>query len=216
MIIAGVDEAGRGPVIGPMVMAICSIDKSQEHLLQELGVKDSKLLLPKRREFLFEKIKELCKYEIIILSPKEIDDALFDRTVNLNRLEGKTIAKLVNLIEADKFIIDCPSTNIKAYTEFLYTMMSKDKHLVVEHKADLNNVIVGAASVLAKVTRDRMIEDIKKKVGFDFGSGYPADPRTIDFLKRNWNKYDFFRTSWATYKKVAENKGIQKGISDYK
>lgn len=215
MIVAGVDEAGRGPVIGPMVMAICSIDEKNVHLLDELGVKDSKLILPQKREFLFEKIKSLCEYKIIILSTLEIDDALNDRSVNLNRLEGKTIAKLINSIEADKFIIDCPSTNIKAYTEFLYTMVDKKKKLSVEHKADLNNTIVGAASVLAKVTRDRIIEELKKKAGTDFGSGYPSDPRTVEFLKKNWNKYDFFRKSWVTYKKVAENKGVQKGLKDY-
>ncbi|MGV8161965.1 MAG: ribonuclease HII [Candidatus Nanoarchaeia archaeon] len=215
MIVAGIDEAGRGPVIGPMVMAICSIDESKVHLLDELGVKDSKLILPQKREFLFQKIKDLCEYKIIILSPLEIDEALFDRTINLNRLEGRTIAKLVNSIDADKFIIDCPSTNIKAYTEFLYTMVDKkNKKLLVEHKADLNNTIVGAASVLAKVTRDRIIEDLQKVAGVDFGSGYPSDPRTVEFLRKNWNKYDFFRKSWATYKKVAEGKS-QKNIRDY-
>jgi ribonuclease HII len=216
MIISGIDEAGRGPVIGPMVMAVCAIEEDKIHLLDELGVKDSKLLTPQRREFMFEKIKALCVYKIISLSPKEIDAALNDRTVNLNRLEGKTTAQLVNSIESDRCIIDCPSTNIKAYTEFLQGMITKKTKLVVEHKADLNNTIVGAASILAKVTRDREIEKLQKIAKADFGSGYPSDPRTVEFLKKNWNKFDFFRTSWATYKKVAEGaKGKQKGLGEY-
>jgi ribonuclease HII len=214
MIIAGIDEAGRGPVIGPMVMAICSIDEKNVHFLDELGVKDSKLLLPQKREFLFEKIKALCEYKIIILSPSEIDDALNDRSVNLNRLEARTTAKLIDSLDAGKFIIDCPSTNIVAYKEYLASLINKKANLAVEHKADLNNTIVGAASVLAKVTRDRIIEELQKKAGVDFGSGYPSDPRTVAFLRNNWNKYDFFRKSWATYKKVAENKK-QKSIGDY-
>lgn len=218
MIIAGIDEAGRGPVIGPMVMAVCTIEESKIHLLDELGVKDSKLLTPERREHLFEKIKELCTHKIIILSPGEIDDALNDRSVNLNRLEGKTIAALVNSIDSDKCVIDCPSTNIKAYTEFLQTMIKKKTKLVVEHKADLNNTIVGAASILAKVTRDREIQKLQKIAKYDFGSGYPSDPRTVEFLSKNWNKFDFFRKSWATYKKVAGTdtpKAKQKKLGEY-
>lgn len=219
MIIAGVDEAGRGPVIGPMVMAICAVDEKKLHILEELGVKDSKLLSPKKREEIFSGIKSVCDYRIIILSPREIDDALNDRTVNLNRLEGKTIAKLINDIDSDKCIIDCPSTNIKAYTEFLKSMIKKNTQLVVEHKADLNNTIVGAASILAKVTRDKEIEKLQKIAKQDFGSGYPSDPRTVEFLKNNWNKFDFFRTSWATYKKVAgidgKVKAAQKGLNEY-
>jgi ribonuclease HII len=204
MIIAGIDEAGRGPVIGPMVMAVCATEEENLKSLEELGVKDSKLLSPQRREFLFDKIKELCKYHIIILSPQEIDAALNDRSVNLNRLEAKTTADLVKKIDANKIIIDCPSNNIKAYKDLLVTLVgASSKELVVEHRADTNNVIVGAASILAKVTRDGELEKLRKKVGIDFGSGYPADPKTVEFLKENWHKYDFFRKSWATYKKLS-------------
>jgi len=218
MIIAGIDEAGRGPVIGPMVMAICATDEKNIPLLDELGVKDSKLLTPEKREYLYEKIKEICTHKIIILSPQEIDDALNDRTVNLNRLEGKTIAKLINMTDSHICIIDCPSTNIKAYTQFLQSMITKKTELVVEHKADLNNTIVGAASILAKVTRDREIEKLQKIAKQDFGSGYPSDPRTVEFLKNNWSKYDFFRKSWATYKNVAGTnipKAKQKKLGEY-
>lgn len=216
MIISGIDEAGRGPVIGPMVMAICAIEDSKVYLLGEMGVKDSKLLTRNKREELFSKIQEICTYSIIILSPPEIDAALNDRTVNLNRLEGKTTAALINNVHADKCIIDCPSPNIKAYTEFIKSMVTKKIELVCEHKADLNNTIVGAASILAKVTRDRIIDELQKVAKIDFGSGYPSDPRTVEFLKNNWNKFDFFRTSWGTYKAVSSpDKGKQKKLKDF-
>ena len=215
MIVAGIDEAGRGPVIGPMMMAICAIDEKELGKLEALGVKDSKLLTPQKREFLFDKIKALCKHNIIRLSPSQIDDALNDRSVNLNRLEAKTTAVLIKGLRADKFIIDCPSNNLQAYKDLMVHLVNNpDKNLVVEHKADLNNIIVGAASILAKVTRDREIEQLKKVAGIDFGSGYPSDPLTVAFLKENWNKFDFFRTSWATYKNVAGTKK-QKSLDSF-
>jgi len=216
MIISGVEEAGRGPVIGPMVMAICSIDKKDEYKLAEIGVKDSKLLTPRRREELFEQVKALCKHTIVVLQPKYIDDALNDPNMNLNKLEGVTSAKLINSIKINQVIIDCPSTNITAYTNSIKEQV-KDKHVevIAEHKADLNYLIVGAASILAKVTRDRLIEELKQKIGMNFGSGYPADPVTVSFLHKHWKTHeDIFRKTWKTYKKVAQSQS-QKGLEEF-
>lgn len=214
MIIAGVEEAGRGPVIGPMVMAICAIDENKIAELVMLGVKDSKLIKPKNREAMFNKIQELCESEITIIGPQEIDDNLNNPDMNLNRLEGVISAKLINKVHADKVILDCPSNNIPAYREYVKSFVKRDVEIIAEHKADLNHTIVGAASILAKVTRDRIIEEYKKEIGHEFGSGYPSDPRTILFLKNNWDKYDFFRKTWSTYKKVAQAKG-QKGLGEF-
>lgn len=214
MIIAGVEEAGRGPVIGPMVMAICAIDEEKISELEIIGVKDSKLIAPKNREIMFDKIKKLCQHEIMIISPEEIDAALTDPNMNLNKLEGVISAKLIAKINANKVILDCPSNNIPAYRDYVTSFIKKDIEIIAEHKADLNYIIVGAASILAKVTRDRIIEYYKKEIGHDFGSGYPSDPKTIMFLKENWNKYDFFRKTWATYKKVAQSQS-QKGLGEF-
>lgn len=210
MIIAGVEEAGRGPVIGPMVMAICAISEDKISELQALGVKDSKLIAPKNRELLFHKIKELCAHEIIIMGARDVDAALNDPDMNLNKLEGKVSAQLINNVPSQKVILDCPSNNISSYRNYVKSMVKSDVEIIAEHKADLNHTIVGAASILAKVTRDKIIDEIKKEVGEDFGSGYPSDPKTIDFLKRNWNKYDVFRKTWSTYKKVALSGGQRK------
>ena len=87
--------------------------------------------------------------------------------------------------------------------------------LVLEHKADLNYPVVSAASILAKVTRDAEIEKIKKEIGVDFGSGYMSDPRTSEFLKKNYKKYpEIFRKSWAPYQKIIGAKS-QKNLSDF-
>jgi ribonuclease HII len=218
MIIAGVEEAGRGPVIGPMVMTICAIEEEKIIELQRLGVKDSKLITPINRKIILEKIKNMCYHETIILEPKEIDNALNDEEMNLNKLEGVTTAKLINelqkKIKINKTILDCPSNNIPAYKEYVSKKIKNETEIIAEHKADLNHTIVGAASIIAKVTRDEIIENIKKEHNIEFGSGYPSDPKTIDFLKKNWNKYDFFRKTWSTYKKVAMNE-TQKALRDY-
>lgn len=231
VLLCGIDEAGRGPVLGPLVIAgvvINSDDRTSddrasddkkfddEKKLAALGVKDSKLLTPKKREELFDKILKIVKkYEIIILEPKDIDAALMDPNTNLNWLEADTSAEIINKLKPEKAILDCPSNNIKEYSEYVRKKLSVDCRLVAEHKADLNHIVVGAASILAKVTRDREIEKIKKKVGKALGSGYPADPATQKFLVENYKKYpDLFRKSWQTYKDVV-NKKQQKGLGEF-
>ncbi|MGM5485448.1 MAG: ribonuclease HII [Nanobdellota archaeon] len=199
---AGIDEAGRGPVIGPMVMAVVAVDDDSE--LVKLGVKDSKLLSPKKREMMFERIKSIAKdYRILKITPKQIDEALTSPALNLNKLEALTSAKLLNEVKADKAILDCPSSSSSAFVRDVREYLEYEPEIVSEHKADLNHPVVAAASILAKVTRDREIEALKKKTGHDFGSGYPADPKTRSFLVKNYNKYDIFRKSWSSYKKVA-------------
>lgn len=206
MIICGVEEAGRGPVIGPLVMAAVNIDSEKEFLLKEIGVKDSKLLSPKQREELFPRVKELAlSFEIIILTNKDVDDALRSEDLNLNWLEAITSVRLINALKPQKAILDCPSNNISAYANYVKERLDdKGLEILAEHKADVNYPVVSAASILAKVTRDRLIEDIKKKIGIDFGSGYPSDPKTKEFLANYYDKYDIFRKTWASYKRVSQ------------
>jgi ribonuclease HII len=207
-LICGVEEAGRGPVIGPLTMCGVVMDEKKVSELESIGVKDSKLLTPTQREDLFEKIKKLVKsYEIVILSSQVVDDTLNSKDMNLNWLEAKTSAEIINKLKPNKAILDCPSTNINAYSDYVKNLLTVKVELIAEHKADLNYVIVGAASILAKVTRDREIEKIKSKIGIDFGSGYPSDPKTKEFLEKNYKKYpEIFRKTWASYKNVVEKK----------
>jgi ribonuclease HII len=216
MIIAGVEEAGRGPVIGPMVMSIVMMDQKDEFKLEILGVKDSKQLTPKKREELFSLIKETVKdFKIVIIEPGEIDRAVHSDESNLNWLEADKTVEFINSMKVDKVILDCPSNNISEYKEYIKNKINnKNIDLVVEHKADENHLIVGAASILAKVTRDKEIERLKRKYKVDFGSGYPSDPFTVQFLEKNYDKYPFFRKSWASWKRIAINKN-QKKLFDY-
>jgi len=214
-LIIGIDEAGRGPVIGPLVICGVSIDEDKAEELRAMGVKDSKLLSPIQREQLFEKVKAMVKdYKIHIIPPQEIDSAVESQTMNLNWLEATHSAKIINELPGEKAILDCPSNNIKAYTDYVRKLIKRDIVLVCEHKADLNYPIVSAASILAKVVRDREVKKLEEVVGESFGSGYPSDPRTKNFLARNWNKYDFFRKSWSSWRKLKEEKG-QRGLRDF-
>ena len=148
VLIAGVDEARRGPVIGPLVIAGVMIDEKDLHKLEKLGVKDSKLLTPKKREQLFPKIQQLCKYKIIIIEPQEIDAALESQELNLNWLEAIKSVEILKELKPDKAFLDCPSPNIAKYTAYIKNKLEDPSIAVVcEHKADVNHKIVGAASI---------------------------------------------------------------------
>lgn len=208
MKIVGIDEAGRGPIIGPMVMCGVLIEEGQEKELEALGVKDSKLLSPSARERIAKVLEKKYKFHLIMISPIEIDSMTGNgKTKNLNWLEADKAVVIVNALKPDKVIIDCPSPNLKAYHEFIAERLDhkQGRELVCEHKADAKYLVVGAASIIAKVARDAEIEKLKAHVGIDFGSGYMADPRTKAFTEKYWNKHpELFRHSWAPYKKLVE------------
>jgi ribonuclease HII len=215
MKLCGIDEAGRGPIIGPLVMAGCMIEEKDIPKLKALGVKDSKLLTKSKREELFDKIMAISVHYILIVEPEEIDAALNHPELNLNWLEALKIAEIINNLKPDKVIIDAPSTNIAAFQEYLLKHLENQEiNLQLEHKADEKYEVVSAASILAKVIRDREIEKISKEHG-NVGSGYPSDPHTKEFLKKNWDKHDkIFRKTWETYKRLEKTKK-QKSLNDY-
>jgi ribonuclease HII len=204
--VLGIDEAGRGPVIGSLFIAAVVIEKEKEENLKNLGVKDSKMLTPLQRERLYESIVELAtSYKIIQVSPQEIDGVLHGADSNLNWLEADKSIELINALETDEAVMDCPSTNIEAFSQYIKNKLNKDIPLLCAHKADQDHPSVAAASILAKVERDKEIREIKQKIGVDFGSGYPSDPKTVAFLKSYWDKYpEIFRHSWKSYKNVAQ------------
>jgi len=213
--ICGIDEAGRGPVIGPMVITGILIDEKDLDKLKNIKVRDSKLLTPKQREFLYKEIKKIIiKEKTIIISHNEIDDALNSEELNLNKLEAIKTAMIINFLKPEKVTIDCPSVNIKSYVDYLKNFLKYEPKIKAEHKADYKYCEVSAASIIAKVTRDAEIEKLKKKHNVDFGSGYPSDPITQEFLKKNYSKYDFFRKTWSSYKRVSEKKK-QKTLTDF-
>ncbi len=218
-LILGIDDAGRGPVIGPMVLAGCLITDETEKELKRLGVKDSKQLTKKRRAFLEIIIKEKAEAFFVVKTQAEEIDGKNNDGINLNDLEAQMSAKIINEINKGftkmKVVIDCPSTNRTAWTETVKTHIDNLSNLEIscEHKADVNHVAVSAASILAKEEREREMEMLKEKYGESIGSGYASDPKTKKFLKKNLKKLDdhgIFRKSWSTWKKAHSDSNQRK------
>jgi len=208
MLIAGVDEAGRGPVIGPLVIAGVSLDEKDLPKLVDLGVKDSKLLSPQRRETLSSQIKNLAlNYHIVLLSPAEIDRVVESnrKLHKLNRLEAQAMAKLIAVLKPDVVYVDASDILADRFGEHIAENLSFSLKIISEHKADINYPIVSAASIIAKVERDKVISQLQKKHG-NMGCGYPSDSNTIKFLEdwiKKFGSYpDFVRKSWKTAKRV--------------
>lgn len=215
----GIDDAGRGPVIGPMVLAGCLIDEKTEREFKKLGIKDSKQLTQKRREFLAEKIKAKAEtFEIIIVHPKEIDGNGDSRT-KLNELEAIAAAKIINRINKGykklKVVVDCPSTSIIKWQDFLKTKIKNLSNLEIfcEHKADKNHISVSAASILAKDIREKEMTKLKKIYGEEIGSGYTSDLLTQKFVEKFAEKHKdkgIFRKTWITWKNAYKKIGQRK------
>ncbi|MBA7705443.1 Ribonuclease HIII [subsurface metagenome] len=215
MLTLGIDEAGRGPVIGPMVLAGCLIDEKTEKELKKLGVKDSKQLTQKRREFLEKIIKEKSEtFEMVIIHPPDIDGTNH-KGINLNALEAIKAAEIINKINKGfkkiKVVIDCPSPSIIKWQDFLKTKIKNLSNLEIscEHKADKNHISVSAASILAKCIREKEMSLLKQKYGNGIGSGYCHDPLTRKFLDEHFKSHKkdgIFRETWQTWKNLYAKK----------
>ena len=187
----GVDEAGRGSVIGPLV--VCSFASVSNSDLLRLGVKDSKDLSKKRRTELFDVLSEM-PHNVIICSPERIDNSN-----NLNQLEVELFAEALSVMPNGEIMLDACDVDAERFAKNVSTISNLD--CKAEHKADENHPEVGAASIIAKVTRDRCIEELSEKLGIDLGSGYPSDPKTKDAVKKlveGKYPHECLRWSWKT------------------
>lgn len=212
MLIAGVDEAGRGCVIGPLVIAGVLIKQENLPLLKQLGVKDSKLLTAKKREALLPQILNLAEKHIVIkLSPIEIDRVVESgrRLHKLNRLEAENMARIINALQPDEAQVDAADVLEDRFKHHIEELLTIKTSITSKHKADQIYPAVSAASIIAKVNRDEEIAALAAQHG-NFGTGYLADPRTMTFLKQwlqtNGSYPDFVRKSWKPAKKAKGEK----------
>ncbi|HMK33022.1 MAG TPA: ribonuclease HII [Nitrosopumilaceae archaeon] len=200
MIICGVDDAGRGSVLGPLVIAGVSVERTKIKHLSEIGVKDSKQLSPNAREMLYKKIITIVDdYYVARISPKIIDQSV--RKNQLNHLEAKYMAKVISKLRPDSSYVDSCDVNPARFGKQISKLANFGK-IYSRHHADSRFVIVSAASIVAKVNRDMAIEKLRQK--HDLGSGYPSDSKTMKFIK-NWilNHHEtpvFVRKSWKPVK----------------
>ncbi|MEM3597125.1 MAG: ribonuclease HII [Candidatus Bathyarchaeia archaeon] len=208
MLIAGVDDAGRGSIIGPLVIAGVLIKEENMQKLVELKVRDSKLLSPQRREKLAVEIKRVAeKYSIVKLSPMEIDKVVASgrKLHKLNRLEAQAMAKVIEMLKPDIAYVDASDVLEERFKQHILEVLPIKVQVISEHKADRKYPIVSAASIIAKVERDREIAEIAKKYG-EIGCGYPSDPKTIRFLQKCLEEFgeypEFVRKSWKPAKRT--------------
>jgi len=208
LFVAGVDDAGRGSLIGPLVVAGVLFKEQDIKKLEEIGVKDSKLLTPTQRSELAEKIKFIAlKYKFVEISPQEIDRVVLEgkKRFKLNWLEAKAMAEVIKNLKPDLVYVDASDVNAERFGKQIENFLPIKVKIVSEHKADKTRLVVGAASILAKVHRDNIIAKLRSFYG-DLGSGYPHDPKTLNFLRKWFKDHkeypEFLRKSWKTTKKV--------------
>ena len=208
MLLAGVDDAGRGAVIGPLVIAGILLDENDLHELEVLKVKDSKLLSPLRREWFAEEIEKIAlKYHVVKFSPAEIDRVVIQgrKYHRLNRLEACGMAEVILNLKPDIAFVDASDVVASRFREHILERLPFKVDVVSEHKADRNYPIVSAASILAKVTRDAEVAKLRNEYG-DIGSGYASDYRAKNFLERWMREHGSYpecvRTSWETAKRI--------------
>ena len=210
-LIAGVDDAGRGPIIGPLVIAGVLIPEEQQQELKAFGVRDSKLLTPDLRSKLDPKIRtNALKVSLVEAEPKEIDEFVLHgaRLRKLNFLEAQMMANVLAELAPAEAYVDASDVNEVRYAtnirEFLPERLKAMK-IFSEHHADRTFPVVSAASIIAKVRRDARIEGMHSRYG-DFGSGYITDPKTMSFLRawrRTHSEYPpIVRMSWKTIKEL--------------
>jgi ribonuclease HII len=213
--ICGIDEAGRGSVIGPLVIAGANFEDDTK--LIENNIRDSKKISPKRREKLDDIIKEIASnYELIIISASDIDN--LRKVITLNEIEENAFSKIIEKLKPDITYIDAADVNEKRFGENILSKISVRTKIISKHKADEIYPIVGAASILAKFRRDYEIKNIskelEKKLNLPLGSGYPSDPKTINFLKIWLEKYNEFpphiRKSWKTSQELLKKNKVKK------
>ena len=203
MDILGIDEAGRGSVLGPLVIAGVVVPEKMEKVLERMGVKDSKRLVPHRRTILSRKLKKMFDYEIVVISAREIDE-MRANGINLNEIEKNAMESILLKMKPEKAIVDAVDVKAERFQENL----CKDTGLnvIAEHKADDKYIEVIAASIIAKAERDDRIAQINKEFikSGGIGSGYPSDPKTKEFLTNyTYDEMpDFVRRSWATVAKM--------------
>ena len=204
MKVCGVDDAGRGSMIGPMVIAGISIEKKIIPKLRKLGVRDSKKLSSKKRELLYKEIIKLVDdYHVIRIPPKTIDTYVFKH--NLNHLEAKKMADVITHLKSEISYVDSCDVNAARFGREISDLSNKSK-VKSYHHADSRFVVVSAASIIAKVSRDRSIARLNKT--YEFGSGYPSDKKSVNFVKKMVSLKkplpSFVRKSWKPVQKILD------------
>jgi ribonuclease HII len=202
--VVGIDEAGRGSVLGPLVVGAFCYDDGRSEELAATGVRDSKQLSPRRREEIRARLDALGDCRCVPLPPRTIDT--YVERGGLNELELETFAALVREFRPDVAYVDACDVNAVRFGERLRARSRWTGRVVSRHRADSELLVVGAASIVAKVARDAEIAALRATTDEEIGSGYPSDPETRACVERHaadgGSIPPWMRRSWATVKRV--------------
>ena len=213
--ICGADEAGKGPVMGPLIIAGVALEDDSK--LIDYRVKDSKQLSPSRREELAKIIKKISKkIEILIIPASDIDD--MRKIMTLNEIEVNAFAKIISKLKPEICYVDSVDVNEMRFGTNISQKITFKTKIISKHKADEIYPIVSAASIIAKSRREEEIKKIadvlEKKLNIPLGSGYPADPITQKFLRTWLDKFGKLpphtRHSWKTSQNIIKEKKLKK------
>lgn len=195
----GLDEAGRGSLVGPLVVGGFAARPDVLASLPGLGVRDSKLLSPVRREEAYERLASVGERYALALSPAVVDRAV--RRGQLNELEARAFAELVRQVRPARAFVDACDPVAPRFGERVALLAGRCSEVHAQHRADRELAIVAAASIVAKVTRDRHLERLRRRLGEELGSGYPSDGRTRAFVRASLESGAtprWVRASWRT------------------
>lgn len=206
--VIGIDEAGRGPVMGPLVVAAVRVE--DKDLLKGLGLKDSKMLTRDRRDDIYDNLRSVVTVAVNMIEAESLDE--MRKVSTLNEIEmmafGGVLRKLYQ--KGDRVIVDAADVREEFFGKFIVDLLGGGIDMTSKHKADEKYPIVSGASIVAKVTRDRAMdrieEELRKTLDEPLGSGYPADVRTTEFIEK-WIKQEgdlppYTRRSWKTARRM--------------
>ncbi len=211
MKIAGIDEAGKGPVIGPLVVCGVACDENLLKKLPELGVRDSKKLTPKKRKEIAGKLRKILDWEAVVIQAAELDRMMEEKTIN--EILKEACVKIISKLNPDVAFIDSFDVKPERLEKEIEEMTGC--RVVAKHRGE-SEPVVAAASIIAKCLRDEMVERLRERYG-DFGSGYASDERTRRWLEDRLRKGEvpeIVRRSWKT---VDRMRGTlkQKNLSEF-
>jgi len=204
-VICGVDEAGKGSVLGPLVIAAVGVPS--DDVFADVLVKDSKMLSPAMREHLYSVIRKRFRVATVRIDAHEIDE--IRKGMTMNSCIARAHAQVIGKLSPSKAFVDACDVNAFRYAEMVKSHLDYTCEIISEHHADESFRVVSAASIVAKVVRDRAIVTLSKKYG-TIGSGYSSDPVTIAFLSSYIDEYKIpppiARKSWKTVSRLIAKK----------
>lgn len=215
----GVDEAGRGPVIGPLIVCAISIPSSDYPTLKEIGPRDSKTLSKSKRDKIYKLIQDEAIERDWRIGVVECEPSRIDRNSsvsNLNALEVTLFSEAIKNSNDNEYsgsiFLDACDVNQERFGINVKSELGpswRDWKITSEHSMDSSNSLVAASSIVAKVTRDNAMQKLSNDIGIDLGSGYPSDPKTkssINKLISGENPHDCLRWTWSTVRRSWEEK----------